>query len=186
MANTYRIEVEGTAALLMHSPESLKDQKQGRDSGTPDPEVEARKALYKDGEGNIVVPSRAIEGAMREAAKDFPVSGKGGKKSYKEYIMAGILVEPENIPLQTLDGTNPNEAWVIDLQPVVVQKSRIMRSRPRFDQWKLQFNLTLLDPLLDPKIVQEILEAAGKYKGLLDYRPRNGRFRVTCFEPVGE
>lgn len=183
MSTTYRVQIEGVAPLLMHSPEMLKEQKQGRDSGTPDPEVEAQKALYKDGEGNIVVPSRAIEGAMREAAKDFRVSGKGGKKSYKEYITAGVLVEPANIPLQ-VDGANPSDSWRIDLQPVVVQRSRIMRARPRFDQWKLEFKLTLLDPLLDPSIVQEILEAAGKYKGLLDYRPKFGRFRVLCFESL--
>jgi len=184
MSNIYNVELQGTAPLLMHSPESLKEQKQGRDSATPDPEIEARKSLYRDGEGSIVVPSRAIEGTMREAAKDFPVGGKGGKKSYKEYIMAGILVEPDNIPLQMADGGNPEDAWKIDLQPVVVQKSRIMRARPRFDQWKLQFTLTLLDPLLDPRTVREILEAAGKYKGLLDHRPKYGRFQVACFEPA--
>jgi len=183
MSNTYRVELQGAAPLLMHNPASLMEQKQGRDTGAPDPETEARKALYKDREGNIVVPSRAIEGAMREAAKDFRVSGKGGKKSYKEYIIAGVLVEPANIPLQ-MDGANPGDSWQVDLQPVVVQRSRIMRARPRFDQWKLEFKLTLLDPLLDPSIVQEILEAAGKYKGLLDYRPKFGRFQVLCFEPL--
>lgn len=186
MSNRYKVEIEGVAPMLMHSPEVLKEEKQGRSSGKHDPETDARKALYTDNDGNIVVPSRAIEGAMREASKDFPMGGKGGKKSYKEYIMAGAMVDPNDVPLQSTNGLSPQDSWEIDLMPVVIQKARIIRSRPRFDEWKLEFEVQLLDPVLDPKIVEEILVAAGKYKGLLDHRPKFGRFKVNKFEAVSE
>jgi F420-dependent methylenetetrahydromethanopterin dehydrogenase len=178
----FEVEIEGVRPLLMHSPASLSPESKGRSKLRPAPEEEAEDALYKDKEGRIVVPARCILGALREAAKDFPMAGKG-KKSYKSYVAAGILIEPEDIPLIT-EGVEPEEAWEVDLKPVVVGKARIMRARPRFDRWGLKFTLYINDPMLDPEVIKKILEAAGQYQGLLDYRPTYGLFRVKGFNPV--
>jgi hypothetical protein len=70
---------------------------------------------------------------------------------------------------------------VIDRRAVVVQRARIMRERPRFDNWGLSFVIETLDEQLPVSAIKEILDYAGKV-GLGDYRPRFGRFIVTEFK----
>jgi hypothetical protein len=60
-----------------------------------------------------------------------------------------------------------------------------MRARPRFDEWCLEFKILNLDPgLLKAEVIKKILEDAGKYYGLGDYRPEFGRFKVERFEVI--
>jgi len=67
----------------------------------------------------------------------------------------------------------------------VIQRARVLKWRPKFNQWKLQFTITILDETnISPANVKEILEKAGATKGIGDYRPRFGRFMVTKFKIV--
>ncbi|RLE84396.1 MAG: hypothetical protein DRJ41_03200, partial [Thermoprotei archaeon] len=62
-------------------------------------------------------------------------------------------------------------------------RSRVIRHRPRFDRWALEFNMINLDPsVLRMDTLRKMLEDAGKWCGLGDYRPEYGLFRVTKFE----
>jgi len=144
-----------------------------------DPKVDAEKALYKDKDGNIVVPSFCLLSCLRESAKNFQVPGKG-KKTFKNFIYAGIQIEPVEIPLITED------SYEIDLKPVVVNRSRIIRARPRFDEWTLEFMIEITDPIISPENLKQILKDAGKYNGLLDFRPLYGLFTLESFEEIEE
>lgn len=178
----FNVEIEGTRPMLMHSTAGMLRSSDSRGARLT-PVQEAEESLYKDKEGNIIIPGFNLISAMKEAASDFKVGGKG-KKTYKQYINSGIDILPEEPRLDY-------DKWEIDARPVVIQRSRIIRSRPRFDNWKLRFQIKVNDPLLldanhEGSILQEILEAAGKHKGLGDFRPRFGQFRVNCFESVPE
>jgi hypothetical protein len=74
----------------------------------------------------------------------------------------------------------------VDKQGVVVQKARIMRCRPRFDEWELRFEMILRDERLEPLNIRNILESAGKYVGIGDYRPRYGLFQIVEFEVIDQ
>ena len=75
----------------------------------------------------------------------------------------------------------------MDIRPVVVQRSRILRARPRFDEWELEFYIINKDPqILLRDTMRRIVEAAGKWIGLCDYRPEFGLFNVEEFKVVGE
>ena len=174
---TYKVRIEGTRPLLMHSCNSMLETNNGKPARSKeyDPKTDAETALYKDKEGNIVVPSFCVLSCLRGSAVNFPVPGKG-KKTHKGYIYAGLRIEPENIPLITENG------WEIDAKTVVVQRSRIVRARPRFDEWALEFAVEIVDPIIAPAILKQIIEDAGKYNGLLDFRPLYGLFALTTFE----
>lgn len=94
-------------------------------------------------------------------------------------ITSGIIISPEEIPLIS------NKEYEIDTRPVVIQRARVLKWRPRFNEWRLKFTIDILD---DKNIsipnLKEILEKAGATKGIGDYRPRFGRFMVTSFQEV--
>lgn len=174
----FSVTIEGTRPMLMHSTASMMKHRDSR-GAKPTPEQEAEDALYKNKEGKVVIPALNLIATMKAAASDFKVGGKG-KKTFKQYVDSGIDILPED-PLLIY------ENWEIDARPVVVQRARIIRARPRFDTWALDFQIQVLDPLLldanhGGSILKEILEAAGKHKGLGDFRPRFGQFKVTRFE----
>jgi len=182
VVESYRVRIRGTRPLLMHSPASLlNDGKGKRSSAKPDPRTEAEKALYRDPNGKICVPAYVIKATIREAAKDYKVPGRG-KKTFRDFVRAGILVEPEYIPLKT--NGDPEKAWKIDLRPVVVQKSRILRARPRFDEWELEFTVHIVDPIIRGENLREFLETAGRFYGICDFRPEFGLFEVVEFEKI--
>ena len=115
-------------------------------------------------------------------ASDFKSSGK---KTYKAYILAGLQISPFQIPL--LDATTSQGAeYQVDIQPVVINKARVLGFRPRFDNWAVEFGLEILDPILTPNVVKDILETAGRFQGIGDYRPLYGLFSVEEFERVSE
>jgi len=171
------VTIKGTAPLLMHRFSNEESSTKLRKAGTQyNTEEEAEKALYKDEKGNIVQPSIHLESAMVEAAVNYRIPGQS-RKTYKNPFRAGIFVEPRLIPHKI-------PKWVIDLQSVVIQRSRIMRARPRLDEWELDFQILNIDERITPNIIKSILVEAGNFVGIGNYRPRYGRFEVIKFEPV--
>ena len=72
----------------------------------------------------------------------------------------------------------------IDARPVVVQRARVICWRPKFNKWKLHFNMTVLnDDQLSLGTLREIIDYAGK-NGIGDYRPRFGRFVVVNWKKI--
>lgn len=179
MTEKYKVRIDGIRPLLMHSCSSMLDADRGKPSRSKDHDSvkEAEMGLYKDKNGNIVVPAFCVLSSLRQSGVDFLVPGKG-KKTHKNFIYSGVKIEPENIPLVSENG------YEIDLKTVVVQRSRIVRARPRFDTWALEFTMEIVDPIIVPETLKVILTDAGQYKGLLDFRPLYGLFGVTEFKKI--
>lgn len=168
------VEITGIAPLLQHrfAEEEHGANKSRKKTKVYDPKIEAEKALYRDVEGKIYEPSEHLYQAMVRASVDFKFEGK---KSFKDVISSGILVQPDQIPLGS-------DGYEIDTRAAVIQRSRIIRWRPRFNKWKLNFQINILDDENIPvHVVKEILDRAGE-RGIGDYRPRFGRFMVTAFK----
>jgi len=175
-----KVRIEGTRPLLMHSPNSLS-AKSGRGSAIPEPEDEAERALYKDEKGHIVVPALNLLATIKASSKEYKVPGKG-KKTFMNYIFAGLQVSPVNVPLLGLNGEGPK--WEIDRRPVVVQRARVMRARPKFNEWALEFEVEILDAIIRPENIKEFLESAGRYTGIGDFRPLFGLFKLAKYEKM--
>jgi len=150
-----------------------------------EPAEEAELAVYRGEDGFIVHPAEHIYSCMVRAAGSFQVQGQG-KKTYKDAVKGALLVEPEPIiPLLTRDGERIRE-YEIDARPARVQKARIMRHRPCYQEWRLDFHLLLLEPdTLPVEVANAILVKGGQTVGIGDYRPRFGRFTVTRWETKG-
>ncbi len=170
------VEITGIAPLLQHR---FATEEHGENTSKSKkkvyvPKDEAEKCLYKNAQGEIYQPAEHIFQSMVRAAVDFKFEKK---RTYKDVITSGIVVQPEEIPLIT------DCQYEIDARGAVIQRARVIRWRPRFNKWSLKFTIDILD---DDNIaiptLKEILERAGTTKGIGDYRPRFGRFMVTAFK----
>jgi hypothetical protein len=176
MEEVYVVEIVGTKPLLMNAPVDLGDKPTKRRGEHLDPKEEAEMKLYKDPQGRIVVPSVNIKACIRDAGRNYRV--KGRKSTFAAMIKAAMDIRP--FPYVPLVYSKP---WVVDIRPVVVQGNRILRARPRFDEWGLKFEIVNSDPtIIHAETMKKILEDAGKYCGLGDFRPEFGTFVVTKFE----
>jgi hypothetical protein len=171
----YAVKIVGSKPLLIHAPTGLGDKPKLRRGEHLEPKVEAESYLYKDTEGRICVPSVNIKACIREAGRNYKVSGR--RITFGAVIRAGLDIKPfPYVPLIHND-------WKVDVRPVVVQRNRILRARPIFDQWALEFQIINNDPtVIHADMLKKILEDAGKYYGLGDFRPDFGLFIVEKFE----
>lgn len=178
------VVIEGTAPLLMHSAEKMEEQ---RITGNPgkvyDKKKEAEKVAYRNDKGELYVPSRALKACILNAASWFKI----GKISAKQLIAGCSKLEPHELTLTDTKGKKLTQ-YKVDIRPVVVQRSRIMRSRPRIDEWKMKFEIIYNEKLLsDTTKLNQIIEEAGQRIGLLDNRPQkygeNGTFKIIKFLP---
>jgi hypothetical protein len=73
-----------------------------------------------------------------------------------------------------------------DSRTVVIKatKGRIVRIRPKLENWELDFTIQLISDDLPVEVVKSALDDAGREGGIGDYRPRFGRFIVTSFQEV--
>jgi len=169
-----KVKIKGIVPLLQNRfpMEEENEEKAKRRDEKFDPKDDADRSLYRNDDG-CYIPSTWIEAALRETAKEF--KGKG-KASLKATILASVFVEPEEIPLGK---KNYDE---IDRRPAVIQRQRIVKSRPRFNSWEIKFVINFDESRIKKETLKQILDEAGQCKGLGDYRPKFGRFQVVSFE----
>jgi hypothetical protein len=181
------VEVKGIQPLLMHSPagidpthplarqqrEITKKGKKKTDSDLAELDrIGFELGLYWNGQ-YVYVPDTAILGVLRAGAAE----ARLGKD-----VQAGVDIVESEVPL-IYDGPKTPDALYaarfVDRRPAGVQKARVMRTRPRFNSWGLRFQLLIDDAVMNAADVLKALQVAGLRKGLLDFRPRFGRFEVT-------
>lgn len=176
------VEITGLRPLLMHNIAGAELEKTARKSmKSYSREEDAEKAAYWKSDGKkkeLCVPSRCLYGCIRIASGYFKDKGR----SVKPIISGAVRIEPDEMGL----GTNKYE---IDTQSVVIQRARVLRSRPRIFPWKLKFRMIYNEEYIaKPDLLQQILQEAGVKVGLLDFRPAKGgnfgTFEVTKFEPA--
>lgn len=179
-------KVRGVAPLLMHNGrlsnplnEYAKEMKRlsGKRNKTDDDYAEMARVeflggLYTDDSGHPVVPGELIEATLIAGAK---------KKRSGPAAKAGVIVDG-NFPLQ-YKGPKTAEKLVENVNfhncsPVKVQQNRVMRTRPQFDEWAVEFTVHYLPEQANKEDVKEWVEVAGRMCGFGDWRPRFGRFEI--------
>lgn len=179
-----RITVEGVAPLLTHSPSTLgTGDASKRGTRIPTPEDEAEAGCYRLDDGTCAIKSEALIGC---------IVGKGGaaaqwkasKRTTMKTILSHLVATQELLPLVHPSDGSMIKNYTIDVRPVVVQKARVLRARPRYDAWRTSVVIEY-DPVLVPKDkslqIIDIYADAGSRVGIGDYRPRFGRFRVVSY-----
>lgn len=171
----YKVKIKGKAPLLMNRF-SVEEKTTSRAKKVYIPEDEAEKKTYRTENKKLFLPSTHFKASMVKSATDFKMTGR---KTYKDYIKSGIFIEESEIVLD-------QQEYEIFECPVVIQRARVMSWRPMFKEWSCQFTLEIADEMLDATIIKEILEAAGRFKGVGDFRPEHGRFVVKEFKKIKE
>lgn len=108
----------------------------------------------------------------------------GGGKVHKlgTAVKRSALVEDDCIPLSYEGPSDPDALFsdkrFVDMRSVKVGTSKVMRCRPKFPDWKLQFTVLYDEASLQRADLDRCLQTAGQMVGIGDYRPRFGRFEV--------
>jgi hypothetical protein len=179
--------IQGISPLLTHNPESMGDTKPGAKKGSriPEPEVEVERGLYRLEDGSCCLKGIAPRTAILSAASAFKVKRFVTMKS----ILAHISVTEELIPLINSEtGERYQNFSEIDRRRVIVQKSGIIRARPKFNNWSLYFTVAYDPTLLQEvgvQVLPDIVNDAGNRFGIGDYRPDCGgwfgRFKLVDY-----
>lgn len=213
----YKIELKGLSPLLMHSdnlawaavlerwqrvPSNKKVSVAGDDRS---PAWRWIGACYHDS-GALAIPSDNLMTCLREGGVAVPTGKRGG--TFKAATQSGILVDQAAWPLMVRGKT---VAWS-DIEALVneedfakhearsrelgfdlfakrakVGQSKHVRVRPRFDEWAAAGTVSIIDDQITEQVLSDILDHAGAFCGLGDWRPARslkspgpfGRFAAT-------
>lgn len=160
-------------------------------------------SLYQE-RGMAVIPADNLMTMLREGGAKCPTGRK--QETYKRLTQSGMLVDQsawvicaDDKPI-SLDGLEAlktetdfqkHSEWArargfeLFVKSAKIQRSKHIRVRPRFDRWSCAGTLTVLDQQITADALKRILDAAGMYAGLGDWRPSSpqspglfGRFSV--------
>ncbi len=185
------VEIKGVSPLLMHNPQtadprnqyaremrSITDKKKNKTDEDLErlSDLEWEAGLYLNDKQQPIIPGEMIEAMMIAAGK---------KKSQGPKFKAGMMCDgswpvtytgPKNIAKLKKDTNFRLSVFA------VISRSRILRTRPMFRDWSVEFVLSYLPEVLDETIIRHALKDC-LLLGLGDWRPKYGRFVVTKIEP---
>lgn len=182
-----QVVIRGISPLLMHNGQTAdplnKFSKQmkaitGKRKKTEEDYAEMSKiewhaGLYVDKDGDLIIPSTLIEASIQDGAKK--------SKLGKAFKSAVFINDDAKLDIGTKK--KASELWgddqYRDVRGVRVGQSRVMRTRPVFNQWKCSFVLHFDDEQVNEADVVRAMEDAGSKSGLGDFRPRFGRFEIV-------
>lgn len=147
--------------------------------------------VYHD--GNLLgIPSANIMRSLMEGGVMVPVPGAKHGKTFKSQTQSGMMsVEPiwtifvdgkpikwseieklKELPKFTDHKTAAREmGFELLVKRAKIGMSKHIRVRPQFTNWTAKGSLAVWDEQLDDRALSQILEYAGQYKGLCDWRP---------------
>jgi len=149
-------------------------------------------SLYRNEAGEIVMPTENVMRCLMEGGAMVLVPGGKSGKTFKAQSQSGIMPRDIGWPL-LIDG-KPIDAKPIKqllkerdfsihretvkalgfslyLKRARIGQSKHIRVRPRFESWSATGELVVVDDQITEAVLTDILEVAGKYKGLGDWRP---------------
>jgi hypothetical protein len=136
-------------------------------------QFEWRCGFYTDEKNRPCIPVGVLLAALIAGAK----KSKNGPQA-----KAGIFpaAGADSFPIE-FDGPKAiDKMWddgrFCDYRGVVVNRSRVMRSRPIFRNWSLDVAVDFAPDVIDRGSVAEAFEKCGQLVGLCELRPQMGRF----------
>jgi len=191
---TLRFRLTGVAPLLMHNGQTsdplndyakqIKRISSKRNKSEADHEqmanIEYIAGLYTDQTGRPCIPAPVLEAA---------IVGKGGaarKERAGKQAAAAVFVE-KDAPLE-YDGPKNVEEMLNDPNmrlrvAVRVQSNKVMRTRPMIPAgWTAEVEVVFNEKLVDEEAVIRWMKVAGEEVGIMDWRPKYGRFAVELLD----
>lgn len=141
-------------------------------------DLEWETGVYWDDSVGLYIPNECLKATIQNGAKQ----NKKGKDIAK-YLQVLTLMSPLNIgETQNYDQLKTDLRYR-DVRSVCVQRSRVIRTRPRFNTWSTAFDVVYDESMIDITTIVAALEYAGSYVGVCEMRDRGyGRFSVNIAE----
>ena len=149
-------------------------------------------SLYHDG-SVCVMPSDNLMTMLRDGGTRVLVPGGKNGKTFKAQTQSGVMVEGLSWPVLTEKGIVPwpsVKALINDpdfdshvaaaqrlgfslfIKRAAIKQNKHIRVRPRFGTgWSIVGTLDVFDDAITTQVLQDILDHAGKYCGIGDWRP---------------
>lgn len=164
-------KIKGISALLMHAYPLVPIEGLEKRS----PEEQAEFSAYRDPDTNgLYFPGINVQRAIVAGA----AYSKGkGRASLQKPVAACLAIHPERCALGVND-------YKLDARSVVIPatKGRIVRYRPRLDEWQLSFDVEFDPLLIKEEEIRRVIDDTGSRVGIGDFRPERkgpfGRFIV--------
>lgn len=212
----YHVSIEGQTPLLMHQDnlvwaETMKrwgeDPSNKKFSVAGDDRTPAWRwigNLYFDA-GMVCIPSDNLMTMLREGGSKCPTGKRGG--TYKRQTQSGIVIDQPAWTIKGTKGTIPTAeiqklienpdfeahgkkaselGFDLFVKRAKIGNSKHVRVRPRFDKWSCEGTLTVFEETITTAVLKNILDFAGVYAGLCDWRPSSpkspgswGKFTCT-------
>jgi hypothetical protein len=179
---TVKVSIKGISPLLMNRPDILEmsDKAKERLSGKDVMEQQFITKQYRNADGKLYIPDTHLKGAIVEAGKGVKVTGKG-KATYSKIVGYAVIVKPFEI---LHEKTKLEKHIVLAVNPNT--KGRNPLCRPMLPEWFASFEIEYDNDEIPEEALKTILDKAGKYVGIGDWRPAKkgtfGRFIVTEFK----
>lgn len=185
---TIQVTWKGITPLIMHSckcvnplhpiARELKKYTSKRNKTDEDlikiSDLEWEAGAYWEDDIGLYIPAENVEATIVNGAK----ANKKGKDIQKYCNVLDLYIPLDYGENLTKEELVANYRYR-DTRIMTVMRSRITRTRPRFDQWKIRFRMQYDDTMMDIDTIVNALEYAGAYVGLCDSRPKYGKFVVT-------
>lgn len=183
-----KYQIKGVAPLLMHAPKTVDPLSpearamkkiSAKKTKTEDDHAEMMRieflaGLYWRKDVGFFLPGDMIAAALKQAAR---LTKKG--KDFERYA---VIFEPflpfrfgGDTTLKTPEQVFEHGGYV-DRRDVKVGAARVIRTRPRFDQWSTEFVVGFESSKINAEDIDGFVASAGQYIGLGDKRPSFGRF----------
>jgi hypothetical protein len=180
---TIRLRIDGDAPLIVQAdtladplhPLTLKYRETTKKRLKTDVDhrtmgdIEFEGGLYYDENIGPYIPGDNIMKCLVEGAR----LSKAGKQMER-----GVIIQDQMIPLE-FDG--PRDMESLRKNPkfhyrktVVISKARMIRVRPYFESWALEFSFAFLPEVVDGRAIFAAMETAGTLIGLGQRRPNKG------------
>lgn len=186
MAKTLKFRLESASPLIMHNGQladpfnaftkALKKVSGKRKKTDEDfiqmAEIEFRGGLYLE-KGKPCIPAEAVEATLLHAA----MTKKMGKQA-----KIGLYCT-KNIAIEYEGPKTPDALWADEnfrfVKGVRIGQSKVMRTRPIFNEWAGDLEITFNPGVFDEDDIREIVKIAGESIGFLEWRPKFGRFTIA-------
>lgn len=147
--------------------------------------------LYHDGT-TVALPQDNLMRCIMEGGALVMVPGGRSGKTFKAQTQSGMMCETPFLPFYAkgkqirMESIHPlihetefsahetvaeSLGFLLWAKRARIGAAKHIRIRPRFDDWSVVGNLVVFDKQITADVLMDILESAGRLKGLCDWRP---------------
>jgi hypothetical protein len=170
------VTLEGTSALMFHrwNCDAVEAKAKAAKGSAAKKSDDLESYVWRNDKGEICLPGEYLRQSIIHAAK-FRQDPRSPRKSAMDLFKAAIIPLTDLAPLGSKD-------WDYeDRRRVTVQRQGITRIRPALRAgWQATIELMSNIPeYVDPILLRQVLDDAGRLVGVGDFRPTFGRFVVV-------